>query len=144
MLASSSVHDHFVIFFAIIQLQSSCIISIITSPHRAGLLKLFPRRSGWVPNEASKGWMRSQWSLKGPEHRAISLLIYYNVYISSLIRRNGTHPHFGRIFDFEVFNHFDSAHSVPHIFWNSQFLIRCNFCVIITFVESCHFICPNN
>ena len=36
-------------------------------------------------------------------------------YISSLIRRNGTHPHFGRIFDFEVFNHFDSAHSVPHI-----------------------------
>ena len=34
---------------------------------------------------------------------------------TSLIRRNGTHPHFGRIFDFEVFNHFDSAHSVPHI-----------------------------
>ena len=42
-----------------------------------GVLKLFPRRSGWDPNEASKGRMRSQWSLKGPEHRAISILIYY-------------------------------------------------------------------
>ena len=28
---------------------------------------------------------------------------------------------------------------IPYnILWNSQFLIRCNFCVIITFIESCH------
>ena len=27
-----------------------------------------------------------------------------------------------------------------NILWNSQFLIWCNFCVIITFIESCHFI----
>ena len=37
------------------------------------------------------------------------------MHMPSLIRRNGTNPHFGRIFDFEIFNHFDSAHSVPHI-----------------------------
>ena len=42
-------------------------------------------------------------------------LSFFMFYISSVIRRNGTHPNFGRIFDFEVFNHFDSAHSVPHI-----------------------------
>ena len=38
------------------------------------------------------------------------------------------HPIFGQIFDFEIFNHFDSGHSVQHnLLWNSQFLIWCNF-----------------
>ena len=54
------------------------------------------------------------------------------------------HTHILVEFSILRFSIISIVHIPFHIFWNSQFLIRCNFCVIITFVESCHFICPNN
>ena len=49
------------------------------------------------------------------------------------------HPIFGQVFDFEI--SIISIVDIPlNILWNYQFLIWCNFCVIITFIESCYFI----
>ena len=76
----------------------------------------------------------------------ISLTLVFNIFMAIYRRSYGEMAHTHILVEFSIlrFSIISIVHIPFHIFWNSQFLIRCNFCVIITFVESCHFICPNN
>ena len=72
----------------------------------------------------------------------IQFYLIHNIYLkSSAVIRTVVSPDFYVKFSILRFSIISIVDIPLNILWNYQFLIWCTFCVIITFIESCYFIC---